>query len=369
MGDHKTLRDMGRANIPARTIAIFLLAGLGTAMLLRFGEDDRGIAWTTNHVSYLQTHLAALANQMQIYHAQYNTYPDNDTGLLALDEYHTTYRVPTVRDEYFPESLHTFYEPYSFYAPYLATRMYKGPSLLETLEWGVDAFKQAHGRLPESWTELKDWPSLFIEGYPLDESDGSPYHLDVAVGPDYKAFVKSPAGLLSPGLVPYIYENRRGLDADRFGMSPVGDGDAGASWVRVDQGIYIWSPEAQYYAEQADAAQWEYDKPRYVGAVLLLVAFWITIRSFHAGMHARVAGGISMLVGLVVGFGGGQLGRATCYVMSSPFSRRPPEMVDRQRQLLKQYHDRGIINTDTYNRATRVLENPPDGKPPTDEEP
>jgi hypothetical protein len=175
--------------------------------------------------------------------------------------------------------------------------------------------------------------------------------------------VADDAGIYSPSLLPFMYENRRGLRPELFGDSPANEDANRRFSIEVDDGIYVYSLLGRELIAELRAAQlWAWGLASAGVACLLgalVLVFWP-----RPGKAGRLGMWLAVVVGSIVF---GTAGRTTCYIMAPLFYRRRPEIIAQQRKLLDEYHERGVINDETYARLVRGTEGGP-GQPATTEE-
>jgi hypothetical protein len=179
-------------------------------------------------------------------------------------------------------------------------------------------------------------------------------------------FLADEAGLYSPSAQPYFYENRRGLDAQAFAHSPANTDTERRYSVTVDDGIFVYAPEGQYLLPTPHPLMLRTWAEFGVGGLCLAGAvglvFW---------PKTGLAFLLCRIVALIVfGYLSMRLDpRIMCYEQAgiSLFYSRDPEIVARQKELLDEYHARGVINGETYARLVRAAADGPGQPVSTDE--
>ena len=212
---------------------------------------------------------------------------------------------------------------------------------------------------------------LLDMGCPMDASESEslqadegwePVPVTLAIGKGDNIFIVSEAGVLSPWHIPYVYENRNGIDAILFADSPADEGRSNRFAVDVDDGIYVYSLGARSFLQSRNARWREHYIPRFIGLGVFVAACSLLVILWRRSRRARYVGVAAILVGAAVGVVTGGT-RATCYIMMPLFSHRDEQAIVQQRQLLDSYHERGIIGDEAHRRATEAL-NQPNQTPP-----
>ncbi|MBI5528539.1 MAG: hypothetical protein HY897_19580 [Deltaproteobacteria bacterium] len=156
-----------------------------------------------------------------------------------------------------------------------------------------------------------------------------------------------------------MYENRAGRDAKLFADSPVHGDWFGQYSAKVDDGVYVYIPAARELVVRFNDVVSTILAPKLFGFCLILVAFGLVVaRRVRAGRQFRVGRTLLAMLAGIIGFGAVSIFHSTCYAMSSPFSRRTPEMVQEQRELLEKFRNRGVIGEQAYRTAIEAIEDP-----------
>lgn len=344
---------MGPFRTTRSWITMILLAGLaGLGIWLAFGGlhgDGRGVAWRLRRSERFNKDLQGLAENLRDYHEAHGRYPTNDEGLAALDTWTATH---PLQFGYYPEE--NYFGRHSGLGEILATWpwIWTPGRVAELVE--------NQGSPQAALEEIALMADSFY-GDPMDDevlaqfkSEGQEMReTTLAVDKANRLYVLGPAGPISPRLLPYVYENRNGLDASVFAGSHATDDEPYA--VKVDEGVYVWSLGGREAWQDYRKAWWSYNLPRMLGGAILaavvaiLVIAWLR-KSDWRGRYILAAG-----LGLL-GIGVTVLGRATCYIMASGV-RRNPEITAQRRALLDTYHNNGVIGEEAYRRAVEAIEN------------
>lgn len=322
-------------------ILLILTASLGGFLVAGYGVDDRGLAWRCWHLRIIQGQLADLKDHLLKYRQAHGRYPTNDEGLGAMDNFESRFKVTIYRQqEESAESLGGINRGYR--------RLWEG------MQYHLSEYRKVSGHAPRTAQELEETTlGMTLLGERWRENS-KPVDVELVFTRATNLFEVSPAGLLSPWGLPYVYENRAGLDPARFGDSPANGDSKGRYSVRVDNDVYISSVGGQYYAQEYDSEWWEHYAPRFIGAGLLGVSLVVLVLLFRA--QAGRAGVLALALSGAAGVGVSQLSHMTCYIMSALFSHRDKEMVAQQAALLDKYHASGVINDATYAKARAALE-------------
>lgn len=314
------------------------LALIGGCLLTGPGHDDRSVAWMGWHLEVVQKQLAGLADELHRYHKAHGRYPTNDEGLGVLDfdwrfalEFHARdpepgyLRVPGDRfwDHYDPKRQKKRLESFA--------------AILSLTQ--PERFK----------ADFSPWQ--------FHPDDGPLCEVSIACSEEGNTYLADGDVIFSPWQLPYGYENRRGLDASLFDGSPVDDGDDRYA-LKVDEGIYVYSVAGQLWADEYDSDYFHYHKWPWVGGAMILIALVLGFFAWRkiAGrlLAALVLGGMALL-----GFFGQPISWTTCYIMAELFYRRDEQAVARQRELLEDFRDRGVITPATWARAISAIDRGP----------
>lgn len=347
-----------RREVPAGLGCLFrmgILAAIGGILLWWPYHDDRGLAWQRRHLQVLQGQLQDLAWHLREFKRVRGQYPNMDQGLAALDNFNARFQLIYYRGLAGPESA------YEIENPFACDRFWWRHG-----QQALREYRQKHGGPPRN---AQQFLGVGLGGvFYVDGSFGEtfdPVRLDVAIGHDDNFFVLSPAGVLSPWLVPYVYENRIGRDAKAFRGSPA-DRDRQRRWsVQVDEGVFVFAVGGEEVAGEYDAAWWGRHGPKMFGALLIAVSLGAGLASLVRGRGARaLVEAILATVLSIVGVGAHRVANhATCYIMAPLFPHRTPQMVRGQRGLLARYRERDVINDETYRKSLEALDNPLGLKP------
>ena len=228
----------------------------------------------------------------------------------------------------------------------------------------IRKYRMEHGHVPRSADEFDQAGRHSWAGFVVDDR-AEAVEFESAIGKNDSLFILSPAGILSPWRVPYVYENRNGLDPSLFADSPAhADGECRYS-IRVDEGVYVSVVGGERHVERYNRAWWAHHSPSVWGigllagalvsvVVLLLISWKLSLTGLLVGAASAAC---AALPGVATG--------ASCYIMTPLFSRDPREMIALQKDLLQKYHGRGVISDATYQKAMAAIEavpmTPPSG--------
>jgi len=178
-------------------------------------------------------------------------------------------------------------------------------------------------------------------------------------------------GILSSWLEPFIYENRRGLPEDLFTDSPVNQDKGQYYSLKVDDGIYVYSVGAMIkyksYAELLSEIKMMKILSLAIAiiSIILIIVFirlfikakrpakeppkpWVSILRIISGTILALASIFIALIPWSV--------TITCYAMSSFGLHSRPRMIKEYNTLLDKYHQRGVINQQTYQKIKTALD-------------
>jgi hypothetical protein len=314
--------------------AIALAAGVGT--YLAASLETRDLDWQRQRLQTLQDHLAGVKLQLLDYRRIHGRYPTNDEGLTVLDSWAAR----------FPVTLSVTRSPdgeLAFYVPWANT-----PWSWIWLDNVVRIFRSDNGRLPQNAKDLDVFSDSDFGKYAV----GQPFPLDLAIDQHDHVYFLNSAGVLSPWLLPDIYENRAGLKPELFADSPANRDSQRRYCVQVDDGVFLYCIGGEELAAACDAAWWKCYTPVFGGAALLLGVVIALVWLIRRGRITYIAG--TVVLGAAVGAGlvvGGITNGATCYVSVPILAQRGPKQTAQQIQLLEKYHARGILGDAAYERA------------------
>jgi len=257
--------------------------------------------WYRGHLRDISEHYQTIAKHLKTYHDKQGRYPDNNEGLTILTD---------LRKE-------------------LVDKQTSLPSPMGTYE---DKF---------------NW------GYYI---------------PKYAEMVSFDGGILSPWFEPFIYENRNGLDETLFTDSPVNYDKERSYCIEVDKGIYVYSMGAVMYYQKYCLLLKEKQRNEIlqvviliVGPILTLIFIWLFIRAKKVVNKPRPLWRTLKWVGSVIlvliSLGSWSMVTiTTCYVMTSFGLHSRPRMIKEYNALLEKYHQRGVINQQTYQKIKTALD-------------
>ncbi len=341
----------------ARLLITGLLLGLGGICLLaavynaQANESNRR-SFPLHLSAYqcsIEEHLAPMLPLVDLLHeyaATHGRYPSNDEGLAPLAKLFDTQITIT---HVGPWMLNEWSNPYDTFGEArelltIITRYADARelSLDEPLticaeEIGYFPYAEDGGELRLVWRGSNDDPERF--------------------------FIIDHAGVYSVWKYPFMYENRRGLPAEAFANSPVNDDPEGKFSIEVDDGIYLYSVNA--WGAARHVPELGVIRPVWSMAItggILVTAGLVTLVLPWRG-HGSTWGGLCLLGASFLGmFIVIPTARTGCYEVMMPIPPRDPEMIAYQKQLLDQYHARGVINDEAYARLVRAAEASP-GQP------
>lgn len=333
-------------------IVIAATAGTGAFLATGYGQDNRSESWVRSHLAVIQDQLSSLAKHLRQHRDSHGQYPTNDQGLAALDNFESRFMVTFHRpaDGLLADGLGAD-------APWRFERFW-----WETSREAITEYRGREGHPPRNAEEFSQTRlGLNFESNRSDDSPGVP--IEIAIGADNNVFVLDHAGVLSPWRLPYVYENRKGLDARLFDGSPADSDHKRLYSTQVDDGVFIYSVGGQIFAQRLDQMWWERNTPRMIGGGLLLAAFVLTALLLRSSKKAAGAGLIVLIASGAAGAGMHLASHTTCYVMSPLFHRRDAAMVDKQRQLLDKYHQSGVLGDEAYRKALAAIQQGPATQP------
>ena len=258
-----------------------LLATVGAFFAAGHGSDDRGLWWVSRHLEVLQDQLAALKGQLLEYKQVHGRYPTNDEGLAVLDRFEAKMpfmlgRRPGAADELPGAS----YSDAVWLNRKRTVQLYKAQRR-DDPEGAALTLTMSLAGQPKDWGETS-----FLSEHDVVEAT-------LAIDERDQIFILSPAGILSPWWLPYTYENRIGLDAAKFEGSSVDRDREGRYSIRVDEGIYVCAVDGMVWTAEVDGRWWEWNLPRFLGGLLLLIAVIFLIASvIRSRKGASVLGGV-----------------------------------------------------------------------------
>jgi hypothetical protein len=345
--------------------AILLSTGLGLFLALgAFNQPDLG--WPDEmQLAECRANLDGIRALLREQKTRDGTYPTTDEGLAALTTFQARFPVVcTVEDAFWPQTERWVTSC--------------GPGEAEQVPWVlIHEPRRRDGEPGENPTSAPDLFRVARDVWAgergLDYLRVGPFkprrvRLDLAFAAGGTAYLVSPAGILSPSLVPYGYENRLGRPDADFAGSPV-QSDSGRRYsLLVDDRIYLYSADGELIAADLDRQRSNAVRTRWAGGGLLVLAAALVVLALRRRRFVATAltAGIAALLGLgarnvlvscykpAVGFGGHRLAAA------------------RQRELADEYHRSGVFTDATYKLVLEVLaleSSPEPGKTGSDSPP
>jgi len=231
-------------------------------------------------------------------------------------------------------------------------------------------YRNRHGRYPtndEGLAAIDNFKSKVPLFYRCDDAppdNGQPLGVEAepAVDKNGNASVMDSSGVPSSLLLPFMYENRSGIDAAKFAFSPV-NGDSNRRYsVLVDKGVYVYSLNGRVCADTLDHLWWEDFYPVLIGFALLATAIAAATALFRGGRRITAIAALAVPVVLGGLFGSIRVG---CYATDSLSIHRSPQMAFQQKNLLDKYLAAGVISEDTYRKSLAAVE-PEKPQPPAE---
>lgn len=327
-------------------ILICVSSGLGGLFFGHGPGDDRALDSPRRHLEVIHGQLVGLKELLQDFRKAHGRYPTNDEGLPVLDNFDLRFRARM--------------GPTRLAGP--------GDSRDGWIGWGMfwlmDNKSHIHGlrrlhHIP-SEEDMLGW-ARFTRDWNGAQSENPV--VEVGIGKSDDLYILSPAGVVSPWLIPYVYENRRGCDAKAFADSPADKDTRRRYSVQVDEGVYVSCVGGESVAADYDRRWRNWICWKILGGSLMAGAFAPLVLLVRGSLRKTAAGVVGGFLLLFSGLSTGVFVQVTCYAMLPPFSRRSPVMVSRRAELLEKHRAAGVINADTYEKTMAVLEHGPATRP------
>ena len=172
---------MKKGHLIYAVIVLILGGGLGTFLLLGYGQDQPPrLWWLQQHLLTVGQQLAEIKSHLQVYKKAHGSYPTNDEGLAALDDFRA--RAYVVFDA---DGIHRYS---------LGSRGYAN------LERSIAAWSHKAGHLPGNAEELEEASGAFAiapENARIFEGSDRTMRGEIVIGDGGDFFFMSPAGLLT----------------------------------------------------------------------------------------------------------------------------------------------------------------------------
>lgn len=304
----------------------------------------------------VQEQLAGVKALLRDYKARHGRYPTGDEGLAALDNFAVRFPVPAYR--IWSSQAHGSKEPPSaqWYWFWWNERL---PAKRE-----LNEYRRIHGSFPASLAEARANEFEF-QLVPMPDDEWPWQTVDLAVDASGEAYAMTPAGPLSVWILPLLYENRNGLDAKAFNGSPA-NADPGSRYsVEVDTGIYVSCVGGESLAAALDARpprRFHWDLAGLAAAIgaIMSLAVWLLFLQ-RTGCLGKVLAIVLLLVsaGLLLP----ALGTTLRECWWAHKVDRDPRTLQRQRDLLEQYLQAGVISDQTFTKAKAFLDDSPASAP------
>jgi hypothetical protein len=154
----------------------------------------------------------------------------------------------------------------------------------------------------------------------------------------------------------FIYENRTGMNADKFRGSPAND-DSGEHYsINIDKLVFVSSVDGKaIYRRMSPELPWMF-LCFGSGLLFLLITIALKLRMNKSANKSERVWPQTILLMLFTAIVGWQ-GQPTCYI-SSPLNKSGKYFVPEQIQLLEKYRRNGIINDATYDKLQKTTDRP-----------
>jgi hypothetical protein len=291
---------------------------------------DRHTRQSNYRIGVVKREMAQVRSQIEAFKLKHGRYPTNDEGLSVLDDFAGRFRMPVPDYELTGHKMR--------------------------LSEAVFNFMMDHDdKLPSSTTDVNSVFQNMLRG----RVPSTPIlEYDVAATADYRwVCVFNAAGLLDAGGVPYVYENRSGMDKAMFAHS-LADTRGDKPWsIKVDRDIYVYSLAGFSIYEGYVTSRREVFLIVAV-PVTLLIVFTILYRRARkrtadgSSPSAIIFNGLalSVLIGLFCA------PAISCYVPSLRWGERGRASIQTRLDLLKKYHEKGVISDATFAKAKEAME-------------
>jgi hypothetical protein len=241
------------------------------------------------------------------------------------------------------------YSYISIYPEYVWTRMYDGWAIigerknLQIVNDALHEFRDQNGRYPTNEEGI-------ASAMPAD----SIWKDSIKERPRVKL---GAAGMISPWGVPYVYENRIGLDPQLFADSPVQNDKGHYYSNKVDEDVFVYSigciPVAQEYIKLNRAKMIASDTA--IGGIVLFAILWIICRARPRSRVRQAAGVIAGAFGIFLSFFVPQVFSVSCYEPMPYGEWRKGEVMVDYYDLLQKFRARGIIADEGYEKLENAL--------------
>jgi hypothetical protein len=320
-------------------LASFALACIAGPMMLGGYEELWAPRATRSECKVIQARLASLKGLLVTYKARHGRYPTTEEGLGALDTFAARFPYPLGAPWEKGDSISRSFRDV------LAPRMVHPEDRRAVVDW----LSRKRGRLPQDANEFNDalggpLPEFWFSG-PYDRIEA-----EIAIAADGTVFPITAAGVLSPWLVPYVYENRRGVPPAAFDGSPV-DGDWwGRYSLKVDDGVYVACVGGQARTQELNSSRLIGSAFLAAGLALLALAGW----GLRGGFHSRLGTGVALVLAAAGGVGVTTIG-TLCYAVMGMFEGHSTDIAARRVELLEKHRAGGAISDAAYQKALAAM--------------
>ncbi len=300
-----------------------------------FSNDSLGLS--DRELRHSEGELVAIKDLLRDYRERHGRYPSNDEGLSSLDGF-------------------TFRGTQSVRAGFICSDF-----------WGEYWNREPNDRrqavaacLRDGMPEQQAIRCVGLFGEETKEPEAGLTRVDYVLSAKHDVFITSPVGILSPWLLPYMYENRTGSSAAQYAASPVNAGERDRFCIEIDSGVFLYSVGALVTDELHAPAAQKRGLMRVSGPALLILALVVWFLQFRRGWKNGLGTAGAFLALVVV----------CCIILlpstvrygphtdMHPFIGRSPAMVDRQKGLLASYRAKGVISEETYRKHLATIDTP-----------
>lgn len=297
-------------------------------------------------LAIFQQQLSNLGTLLREYKGGHGEYPSNNKGLLSLDTFGSWHQV---------------------YAGIIR----RGDSYdivgMRRLE-NDDELKRFIEEQRQKWKHPRPMPDFFVSII-TEESNLSEYkEYTMGIRKDDIGFIWGPVGPIDRwSLMPYLYENRIGLEPSAFEGSVINKDVSQNYSMRVDDGIYVYSIAAMNEAQTCN--QFESDIARRKIYILLIIFSSILIVVVILRKWLSVDGYVilkwivfiiiinALLVFFLVSAKRKEpLKDNYIYANVSRIYVRTPELVNQQKEMLDLYRKNNVITQEAYDKQIAALE-------------
>lgn len=234
---------------------------------------------------------------------------------------------------------------------------------LDILKVQLHKHKEKYGNYPsndEGLLALDEIKPIYAEELRMLRYSKNCTYL-IPLRPNYHEMIVSEAGVMSPWRVPFVYENRRGLDESLFEDSLANEDIERNYSVQIDDDVYIYSVGGMIFYHEYKSLIFQMFLGRFAAPFLALIFLILYIRETRKQKTEKKISHffrhfIFVLANLGIWTVFFSQAIISCYIVDSLRLHRRADFIKTYNALLEKYRERGVIKGETYDKIKTAVD-------------